>query len=305
MAWRGLHVSRAAHLSLDKTRISIRFFDDDDSGDGNSDALFFPIEDAAWIILDNNHSTLSARLISACMEAGTPIIFSDNRHHPCGIALPFHQHYAQTEVSRLQIGLSLPFKKRLWMQIVRAKIINQAQTLTYQQHRDAGMLAKMAGTVQSGDPKNVEARAARFYWSRLFENFSRGNEHDLRNAMLNYGYACIRAAIARAIVATGFIPSIGLHHDGHLNPFNLVDDLIEPFRPIVDRAVVEQMTGRHDGTDTLSLEDRQEMAAVLTREIVISGQQTTMLNATEQVAEALRNCMQDNQPDKLFFPQGW
>jgi len=303
MAWRGLHISRAAHLSLDKTRISVRFFDDDDGE--NSEPLFFPIEDAAWVILDNSRSTLSARLISACMEAGTPIIFSDTRHHPCGIALSFHQHYAQTEVSRAQVMLSMPLKKRLWSQIVKAKIVNQAQTLAYQQHRDADMLAKMAKTVQSGDPKNVEARAARFYWSRLFENFSRGDEQDVRNAMLNYGYACVRAAIARATAATGFIPSIGLHHDGHLNPFNLVDDLIEPFRPIVDRAVVEHMACRADDTAPLCLEDRREMAGILSRGIVMAGQQLSLLNATEAVAEGLRNCIGNSQPDKLVFPQGW
>lgn len=299
MAWRGLHISRAAHLSLDQSRICVRFFDEDD------EALFFPIEDIAWIILDTAGSTLSARVISACMEKGTPIVFSDNRHHPCGMALPFHQHYAQTEVSRLQISLSLPFKKRIWTQIVSAKIINQAQTLIYQQNPNASTLKKMASQVQSGDPKNTEARAARYYWSQLFDKFTRSDDNDVRNAMLNYGYACIRAAIARAVAATGFIPSLGLHHDGHLNAFNLVDDLIEPFRPIVDQTVSECLAVREQIEAELSLEDRQALAGVLNRDVIVNGNQLSLLNATELVAENLRNAMKENKPELLLFPEGW
>jgi CRISPR-associated protein Cas1 len=300
MAWRGLHISRAAHLSLNKGRIKVFFFEEEES-----DPLFFPIEDAAWVILDNCHSTLSARLISACMEASTPIIFSDTRHHPCGMALSFHQHHAQTQISRMQISLSRPFKKRIWSQIVRTKIINQAQTLSYQQSRDSQVLANMARTVRSGDPKNVEARAARFYWSRLFDNFSRSDESDIRNGLLNYGYACARATIARAAVAAGFIPSIGLHHDGRLNAFNLVDDLIEPFRPVIDRAVVEHMTNRASCEQNLTLEDRREMAAVLTRELIVEGQQLSLLSATEHTTESLRRAVQENKPELLKFPEGW
>ena len=300
MAWRGLHISRAAHLSLDNSRIKLRFLEEEDS-----EPLFFPIEDVAWIILDHARSTLSARMISACMENGTPIVFSDNRHHPCGMALPFHQHFAQTEVSRLQISMTLPFQKRIWAQIVKIKIVNQAQTLAYQQNPSSDVLGKMARHVQSGDPKNIEARAARYYWSQLFEGFIRSDDSDVRNAMLNYGYACVRAAIARAVAATGFIPSLGLHHDGHLNAFNLVDDLIEPFRPIVDQAVAENLATRTQDEAELLLEDRQAMAAVLSRDVVVDGNQLSLLNATELAAENLRTAMQENKPELLLFPSGW
>ena len=302
MAWRGLHISRAAHLSLDKSRIKVRFLEVEEDG---NEPLFFPIEDVAWIILDHARSTLSARMIAACMESGVAIVFSDQRHHPCGMALPFHQHFAQPEVARLQISVSQPLRKQIWAQIVKAKIANQAQALNYQQIPESDVLAKMANHVRSGDPKNVEARAARFYWSQLFENFIRSDENDLRNAMLNYGYACARAAIARAVAATGFIPSLGLHHAGHLNAFNLVDDLIEPFRPIVDRAVVEHLVERDIEENQLTLEDRQAMAAVLSRDVVVAGDQFTLLNATEMAVESLRRAMLQKNAKLLRFPEGW
>jgi len=305
MAWRGLHLSRAAHLSLDKGRVKIK--DLEDTGDGEEIAvpLFFPIEDVAWLILDNNRSTLSARLVASCMEAGTPIIFSDTRHHPCGMALPFHQHYAQTEVTRAQLSLSLPFRKNIWALIVKAKINNQAENLRLVQHPDASALRAMAKTVGSGDPKNVEARAARYYWGRLFDDFKRSDEDDLRNALLNYGYACVRAVIARAVVAVGFIPSVGLHHDGRFNPFNLVDDLIEPFRPIVDFAVTEHLRDRDDDDKSLTLDDRRQMAAILTRDIVMDTEQLSLLHGSERMADSLRRAVQENNPKLLIFPTGW
>jgi len=300
MAWRGLHISRPAYLSLDGGRISVQAFDEEDN-----EPLFFPIEDAAWIILDNTRCTLSARLISACMEAGTPVIFSDSSHLPCGMALPFHQHFAQTQVSRAQLSTTTPFKKRIWSQIVKTKIHNQAKNLDHLQNPDALALKNMAKIVKSGDPKNVEARAARYYWGRLFEGFVRSNESDIRNALLNYGYACVRAVIARAIVAVGFIPSVGLHHDGRFNPYNLADDLIEPFRPIVDWAVVEHLRIRNGTEVTLTLDDRREMAAILTRDLILSGEQLSLLHATEQMADALRRAVQENKPQLLIFPDGW
>jgi len=221
------------------------------------------------------------------------------------MALPFHQHHAQTEVSRTQLSLSAPFKKRIWSKIVQAKIANQAQNLRQLQNSDAQALESMTGKVQSGDPKNVEARAARYYWGRLFADFIRADEDDIRNALLNYGYACVRAAIARAVVAVGFIPSVGLHHDGRFNAFNLVDDLIEPFRPIVDWAVVEHLHNR-DGNETgLTLDDRREMAAILTRDLVMQGEQFSLLHASERMADCLRRAVQENDPKILIFPDGW
>lgn len=299
MAWRGLHISRPSYLSLEQARIRVR---QDDDVDG--EALTFPLEDVAWIILEDGRSTLTARLIAACMTEGTPVVFCDQRHLPCGVALPFHQHHAQTQISRAQIALTAPFKKRLWQTIVRAKIAGQALNLRYAQHPDHQMLKAIATRVRSGDPDNVEARAARYYWPRLFDGFSRGDETDLRNGLLNYAYACVRAAIARALVASGFIPSIGIHHDGGLNPFNLADDMIEPFRPVADRTVVEHLVARAE-QDEMTLDDRRAMAAIMTREIIIEGEQMSLLSAVESSVESLRRAVESNDPTSLRLPEGW
>ncbi len=307
MAWRGLHISQAAHLSLDRGRIKIKQFAPEEAENKQqpNEALFFPLEDIAWVIVDNNHSTLSARLIAACMENSVIIIFSDQRQHPCGIALSFHQFHAQTQISRMQIALTNSFKKNIWREIIKAKIINQAQNLQSLQLEDAKTLKNMTKFVQSGDAKNTEARAARFYWSRLFNDFIRSDENDIRNALLNYGYACVRATIARAIVAVGFIPSIGLHHDGRFNAFNMVDDLLEPFRPIVDWAVIEHLRERKKNQAKMNIDDRRSMAAILTRDVVIDKEQLSLLHASERVADKLRRAVEEGEPKLLTFPNGW
>jgi CRISPR-associated protein Cas1 len=195
-----------------------------------------PLEDIAWIILDTPQATLTTALLSACMEAGIALIVTDERHHPSGLALPFHRHHRQAEVAALQVALGDGLRNRLWQMIVRAKIRNQAAVLSLC-GRSATPLGAMAQRVTPGDAENVEARAARYYWSRLFDHFVRENGTDRRNAMLNYGYAVMRGAVARALVAAGLLPAIGLHHTSALNPFNLADDILEPFRPIIDLMV--------------------------------------------------------------------
>lgn len=301
MAWRGLHISQPCHLSLDKSRIQVDLRGENE----NQPPLHFPLEDAAWIILDNVRVTLSARLIAACMESGIPIVFSDQRHHPCGMALSFHQHHAQTEVARDQLAMKAGFKKAAWAITVRAKIRNQGENLRLAQHKDQKALQAFAGRVKSGDPDNVEAHAARYYWLRVFDDFARSDSDDLRNAMLNYGYACLRGALARAVTASGFLPAMGIHHDGRFNAFNLVDDMMEPYRPVVDWAVVEHLREREDDLDEMTLHDRRAMAAVLSRDVVIDGEQLAVVHATERTADSLRRAMQENAPKRLLFPKAW
>ena len=194
MAWRGLHISRPARLSLDARRLVVE--------QGEEEPVSFPLEDLAWVVLDTPQATITAALMAACVQAAIPVVYCDNRHLPCGVLLPFHQHWQQAGVARAQIGAGAPLKKRLWLAIVRRKIENQATVLERAQIEGSRTLHEMKTHVRSGDPGNVEARAARFYWQRLFEDFRRHDETDLRNAMLNYGYAVLRAGVARSIVPT-------------------------------------------------------------------------------------------------------
>lgn len=294
MAWRGLHLTQAARLSLADSQICVK----QDAGE-----VRLALEDIAWIVVDTPQATLSSALMSACMEAGIALIFTDQRHTPSGIALPFHRHHRQGGIAKLQIDAKDGLKKRLWQTIVRRKILNQAASLSVLDRKNAETLAEIARHVEPGDPDNVEARAARFYWGRLFRDFVRDDDDDLRNKMLNYGYAVVRAGVARALVASGFLPAFGLKHDGAANAFNLADDLVEPFRPFVDALACKTF---HDGADKnsdLTLEGRRAMAGVLLLNGKVGEEKVSLLVAAEMAAASLARALEFEKPAFLELPE--
>ncbi len=293
MAWKGVHISRPARLACHDGQLIVSQEDGEVS---------MPVEDVAWIVLDSMQVTLTAALVSACMEAGVAIIFSDARHTPSGMALPFHRHHRQAAVAALQLGATHPLKKRLWQALVVAKITNQAICLSGC-GRQADAVSAMTRLVTSGDPDNIEARAARAYWSELFPRFTRADEADLRNKMLNYGYAVIRAGVARALVASGFLPCVGLFHANAANAFNLADDLVEPFRPIVDRQVFELTDKGATGEGELTVEHRRRLAGLLTADIRIGEETVSVLTATERASASLVRAMEASSPAMLCLPR--
>jgi CRISPR-associated protein Cas1 len=293
VAWRGLHISRRTQLSLADNQIVAK---------QEETEARIPIEDVAWIVLDSPQVTLSTALIAACMDAGVVLITTDKTHTPSGMILPFHRHHRQAEIAALQANLSVPLKKRLWQTLVRMKIDNQASNLTVC-GRDAMALRAMVHLVGSGDPDNTEARAARAYWPRLFVDFIREDGTDKRNALLNYGYAIVRSAVARALVAAGLVPAFGLNHASVTNAFNLADDLVEPFRPFVDRqvwALTAEGTVRKGET---TIEERRTLASVLTATATFGAETVSLLTATEQAAESLVRAMQTSSTALLQVPR--
>ena len=293
MAWRGLHLSRRTQLSLADNQIVAR------QQDGE---VRVAIEDTAWIVLDTAQVTLSTALISACMNAGIAVITTDATHTPNGLMLPFCRHHLQADVAELQAGLGPPLKKRLWQALVRMKIENQAAALIAS-GRDGARVLTMVALVRSGDVGNTEARAARAYWPLLFADFTRADSTDKRNALLNYGYAVVRSAVARALVSVGLIPAFGLNHASVANAFNLADDVVEPFRPFVDLLVCNLT---HCGTiraEKVTLEERQTLAAILTREAEFGAETVSLLTATERAAESLVRAMRANDARLLQLPQ--
>ena len=292
MAWRGLHLTRPARLQLADGQLQARL-------DGAE--IRIPLEDIAWIVLDTPQVNLSGALLSACMDAGIVILLTDARHTPSGLLLPFHSHHRQAGVADMQISSSAALKKRLWQQIIRTKINNQAACLA-QSAGGHAVLPAMARLVASGDPDNVEARAAREYWKRLFPDFIREDGADLRNMLLNYGYAVLRAGVARALVAYGLLPAFGLHHASVTNAFNLADDLIEPFRPFVD-LTVWRLTGcgrRADGEPSLT--ERQTLAGLLLQPARMGRDEVTLLVACEQAAASLVRSMEAGTVATLRLP---
>lgn len=292
MAWKGLHLTRAARLSLADRQLAVR---------SETGEIRVALEDLGWIVIDTPAITLTSALIAACMEAGIAIVTTDQRHTPSGLLLPFHRHYRQAGVGHTQISVGVPLRKRIWQRLVQTKILNQAKHLE-QRRGQAAPLPEMARLVASGDPDNVEARAAREYWSMLFRDFARGDESDFRNHLLDYGYAVIRACIARSCVAAGLLPCFGLHHSSISNAFNLVDDLIEPFRPFVDHAAFALSGGETEKDRQLSTEDRQSLAGIPLRTAWIGKETMTLFAASEAVAESLVRALESNDAFALQLP---
>ncbi len=293
MAWRGLHLTRPSRLSLAQSQVRI----EQEEGE-----VRLAVEDIAWIVIDTPQATITSALLSTLAERGVAVILTDAAHTPSGVFLPFHGHHRQGEIARMQIALSGPLCKRLWRTIVRAKIANQAAALSAVGRGDAAPLSAMADRVRSGDPDNVEARAARAYWAAFWPAFRREDDGDRRNMLLNYGYAVVRAAVARGLVASGLLPAFGVHHASATNAFNLADDLVEPFRPFVD--VLAWRTAGNGAPDRapLTREDRQTMAGALLSPAIMGREAVTLLVATEMAAAALVRAMEGRTPAALLLP---
>jgi CRISPR-associated protein Cas1 len=197
-----------------------------------------PIADIAVIMASHRQVVFTQSVVAALAKAGGVLVCCDERHHPAAMLLPFEANFEQAERFRKQAEAPLPVRKRLWQEIVRAKIAAQSQVLTAIRGEDGGLLA-LSRRVRSGDAGNTEAVAAARYWPLLFRDgaFLRGNKGDPRNALLNYGYTVMRAAAARALCAAGLHPTLGVHHANKNNAFCLADDFMEPLRPLIDRTV--------------------------------------------------------------------
>ncbi|MBM2813310.1 MAG: CRISPR-associated protein Cas1 [Ignavibacteria bacterium] len=199
-----------------------------------------PAEDLGFLVLDNYQITISTNAINKIGSNGGAVITSGSNHHPLMLALPLDGNYLQTERLRKQINASAPQIKNLWQQVVRAKIRNQAMLLKHFGKEEKNLTAKIE-RVRSGDSTKQEGIAAQYYWKTLFSgtDFRRDPDGDFPNNFLNYGYAIIRAVTARAIVTAGLHPSFGIFHKNKFNAFCLADDLMEPYRPVVDNIVYE------------------------------------------------------------------
>ncbi len=247
-----------------------------------------PVEDLGVVIVDDVRATYTQAVFLALLEAGATVMVTGRDHLPAGMMLPLDAHHVQTERHRAQVQSSVPVRKRAWQAIVRAKISQQAAVLSHFTGEHGG-LAPMARRVRSGDPDNLEAQAAQKYWPRLFgKTFRRNREAGGVNALLNYGYAVVRAAVARAVVASGLIPSLGVHHRHRANPFCLADDLLEPYRPYVDWRV-RQMTA-DNGEAAPDLSERGTRAALLSllnETIRVGGRREPFLLALNTSAASL------------------
>ena len=260
---------------------------------------FVPFEDIVVIMLNHREISLTHPVLSACGEYGISLFATGDTHHPSGVFLPFLSHSRATRWLRFQLDLPRPVAKQTWAAIVRKKISNQAACLKLAGIDSADRLAAYAQRVRSGDSGHVEGQAAAFYFAQLFgSEFHRGQERWL-NAALDYGYAVLRGTIARGLVAHGLLPSLGLFHASEQNAFNLADDLIEPFRPLVDLYVAKRRSP--DNAELLPC-DKAELVALLNVDVGMPSGVTSALNAIELAVESLARIYESGVEHALELP---
>lgn len=260
---------------------------------------FVPFEDIAVIVLNHREILLTHPVLSACGEYGISLFATSDTHHPSGVFLPFLTHSRATRWLRLQLDLPRPLAKQVWAAIVRRKVLNQAACLRLAGVEGADRLEALAQKVRSGDSGRVEGQAAAFYFTQLFGGgFHRGQERWI-NAALDYGYAVLRGTIARGLVAHGLLPSIGLFHASEQNAFNLADDLIEPFRPLVDLYVAQR---RSPENDELLPTDKAALVALLNVDMGMASGAMSVLNAIEHAVESLARVYEHGAGATLDLP---
>ena len=264
-------------------------------------------EEVGWVALDDIHAiivhahgvTWTTNLLVALAERGALMVLCASNHHPTVLALPIEGHHAQGARIRAQWDAPKPLLKQLWRQIVVAKIVMQRSLLAALGKAEASGFDLLARRVKSGDPENVEAQAARRYWPALMgEDFRRDRTSEDANALLNYGYTVMRSCVARAVVGSGLHPTIGLHHTNRGNAFALADDLIEPFRPLVDAAVTQLISKQ---LLTVNPQTKRHLAEVITFDVQLGGMTSTVSHAAIKLAQSLARSFEQKKADLLFF----
>lgn len=262
-----------------------------------------PIEDIGVVVLDHSQITVTQGLLEALLENNCAVITCDKSRLPVGLMLPLCGNTTQTERFRHQLSASQPLKKQLWQQTVQQKIANQAALL-----ESRGIVARnmraWVGEVRSGDTDNMEARAAAYYWSELFPelvSFRRDREGDPPNNLLNYGYAIVRAVVARSLVISGLLPTWGIHHHNRYNAYCLADDVMEPYRPYVDRLVCDIVASGVDYT-VLTTDLKARLLSLPVVEVNIQGHRSPLMVAVAQTTASLYKCF-SGELRKIIYPE--
>ena len=262
-----------------------------------------PIEDLGVVVLDNKQITITAGVIDALLENNCALITCDRRSMPVGLMLPLCGNTTQNERFRQQLDASLPLKKQLWQQTVQAKIRNQASVLEECTREEVNCMRVWANNVKSGDSDNMEARAAVYYWKTLFatvDGFSRSRDGVAPNNLLNYGYAILRAVVARGLVASGLLPTLGIHHHNRYNAYCLADDIMEPYRPFVDKLVFclcEQY-----GEDVELSKVKSKLLSIPTLDVRIGGKRSPLMVAVGQTTASLCKCF-SGELRRVIYPE--
>jgi len=301
--------SNPAYLSLRNSQLVIRLPEVEccnelpDSFKQQSERTI-PIEDIGVVLLNNKRITITSSALEALIENNAAVVTCDSKNMPNGLLLSLCGNTTQNERFRTQIEASQPLKKQLWQQTIRQKINNQAKLLNTYTNTKVGCMYAWADKVRSGDPDNIEARAAAYYWKNLFSdipNFVRGRYGVPPNNLLNYGYAILRAVVARSLVASGLLPTLGLHHHNKYNAYCLADDIMEPYRPYVDGLVLNIMSSTNDYTE-LTKEIKMKLLEIPVLDTMIGDKKYPLMIATQQTTASLYKCFSGEQR-KMLYPE--
>lgn len=292
-----LYFGNPAYLSLSKAQLVIQIPDVQTNDTltpefKKMNERTIPIEDIGMVVLDNKRITITSGAIEALLENNCALITCDSKSMPTGLMLPLEGNTLQSERFRHQTDASLPLKKQMWQQTVKYKIMNQESILRQYGQTNTQCMKVWYNEVKSGDTDNVEAKAAVYYWKYLFPdipNFVRGRELDPPNNLLNYGYAILRGIIARALVGSGLIPTLGIHHHNRYNAYCLADDIMEPYRPYVDELVIQIMHEVDDYT-VLTRDIKAMLLKIPVLDVIIEGKRYPLMVAAGITSASVAKC---------------
>ncbi|MDN6291348.1 MAG: type II CRISPR-associated endonuclease Cas1 [Tetragenococcus koreensis] len=294
MSWRVVYIEKSDRLKLYLDNLKVVREDSE---------VLVPLSDIHTIIVDNQQTVVTARLINKLSKYHILLVFCDEKHLPNTYVLSPHSHHQSSKMLKKQISWSSKMKKDMWKQIIQIKIYNQASVLHHLKRSDAVVhqLYELAESVLEGDQSNREGHAAKLYFKELFgSSFIRERSSlDGINSGLNYGYIVLRSTVARSLIAAGLHPGLGIGHISQYNAFNLADDIIEPFRPIVDLWIAVLM----DEKDYLDIKTKQKLVYLISNnKILIGNQKQTILNAISLLIQSFIRSMDEENPDLLVYP---
>lgn len=302
MIKRTLRLSNPCYLHLENGQMVVKY--NQIQGQTDLPDRKAPIEDIGILILEHKQITITHSLMGKLLENNAALITCNETHHPTGLLLNLDGHTNQSERFRAQQEASIPLRKQLWQQTIKAKIANQAQMLRLAK-AEFKYLERLSSLVKSGDADNHEAQAAAYYWPRLFApawNFYRRREGEPPNNLLNFGYAILRAAVARELVESGLLPTFGIHHRNRYNSYCLADDIMEPYRPYVDHAVWKILQ-ETSSINPLTSEHKRKLVEVLTYDVQIDGETSPLQIALNRTTSSLSKCFL-GKGKKISYPIG-
>lgn len=295
MSWRSIFITKPCKIHVEHDNLVIS----NDDGDN-----LVTLDSIASIVIETTRATITTYAISKLAESGVAVLYVDKKYNLNALTIPFHTHSMFSKIVHSQVAVAKPLKKQLWQELVRAKVSNQADVLEYfNRTQSANILYAYAKSVRSNDEENVEAKAAKIYWSELFDDFARVQKgaEDVRNASLNYCYAIVRSAVMRSLTNAGLMPAFGVHHQNYFNAFNLADDIIEPFRAFVDLHVKLTLLKYDDKVLTTAI--KAEYVNILNLEYAtIDGGLSGIRTAIDTCVQSLQKCILEKNVSFLKLP---